>query len=176
MACALTQGYSWAGCDGGPGGIIQIGFSELSNKSGAGSSVPTVTGGVITAWTLATGKVFRKYDVRPETAFFTDNATKDPKTGAYSYAPTVNLTLATLDTTMRQEILLLLQNNLMVITKDNSGVYRLAGYNYGMMVNTATGESGTALQDGRKQVINLVGSETIPMYEVQDSLIATLMP
>lgn len=171
MACDLTQGYSWAGCDGGPGGIAEIGFCELNNKN-----TITIAAGVITAMALQSGKVFRKYVVRPETAFYSDIPTKDPKSGGYSYAPTVNLSLFTMATTMRQEVLLLLQNNLMVITKDNQGIYRLGGYNFGMQLTSGGGEGGVLLQDAPKQVLNLVGVDTVPMYQVQQSLIATIMP
>lgn len=170
--CALTSGYSWVGCDGGPGGIQQIGFCELANK-GAGA---TISAGVITAWTLVATKVFRKYVLRPETAFWSDKGTKDLKTGAYSFAPTVNLTMNSLATTLRQEILLLMQNNLMCIILDNQGVYRVGGYYYGMQLTEADGQGGTAMQDGQKSILNLIGVDTVPMLEVNAGLIAALMP
>lgn len=176
MACALTTGYTFAGCDAGAGGIKQIGFCEMANASGSGSSIPTVTAGVITAWTLATGKVFRKYVPRKNTAYFTDSIVKDPKTGAFSYAPTVQISLYSLATTLRQEVQLLAQNALMIMVLDNQGIYRLLGYNNAMDMTTGDVNSGTALADPQSQVLTFVGNETIPAYEVTSSLIATLMP
>lgn len=178
MACDLTSGYTWVGCDGGPGGVQIVGFCELKNKNtititpGTG---PTGTG-TVTAMALQSGKVFRKYVLCPETAFWTDAATKNPKTGAYSYAPTINVTLNTLAIATRQEILLLLQNNLMAIVTDNQGVSRLLGYNFGLQLTSADAQGGTLIQDGQKSILNLVGVDTVPALVVDPTLIATLMP
>lgn len=172
MACDLTTGYTWAGCDGIPGGIQVVGFLEYQYKG----VTFTVTNGVITAWTPLSAKTFKKYEIRPETGFFTDNAPKDPKTGGYAYAPTVNLTLSTLETTTRREILLLQQNNLIVMTKDNVGKFRVGGFYYGMQLTDLQAASGTLFADGQKSIMNFAGVDTQPMLEMTSALAATLMP
>jgi hypothetical protein len=168
--CPLTSGYDYStGCDVGPGGIKWVAFCETYNKN-----TFTAVAGVVTVFTLQAAKVFRKYIPRKNTAFFTDDYTKDPVSGAYSYKPTINLTTPSLSTPLRQEIQLLGKNPLMAITMDNQGVARLAGYDNVLDMITAPAGSGTTMQEGQKIVMTFQGEETIPMYEVTPGLLAAL--
>lgn len=172
--CPLTSSYNYAaGCDGGPAGLKWIAFVEKYNVDPA--APPAITAGVITSFTLLSTKIFRKYEVRKNTAFFTDNFTKDPLSGAYSYKPSVTLSIFSMITTLRQEVQLLGRNPLVIIAMDNQGIARMLGYNNVMDMITAEAGSGTTMGDGgSKQVLTFTGEETVPAYEVNAATLTSL--
>jgi len=179
MACALTQGYDYAaGCRSFQGGISQALFAPLSDLA----TITVSAAGLVTAMTMKIGKQFRVYNLKPELSFFTDNPTGSSENGTLTYAQSVSVTLLTMEQTYRQEIKLLGQNYLLIIVRDNNGVYRLAGYNGlingvpqgGMELATGEAGGGTLRADGHKQTIVFNGSSDSPMQDVTGSLIATL--
>lgn len=160
--CPLTTGFDLSsGCDVGPGGVQAIYFCETYNKN-----TFTAVAGVVTVMTLQAAKVFRKYVPRKNNAFFTDDATKDPITGGFSYKPTITLPLNSLITTLRQEVQLLLRNPLMIVVKDNQGLYRLFGYDNVMDCTTVGAASGATFGEGQKLNLVFAGEESIPAYEI----------
>lgn len=160
--CPLTTGFDLSqGCDVGPGGVQAIYFCESYNKN-----TFTAVAGVVTVMTLQSAKVFRKYVPRKNNASFSDVATKDPVTGSYSYKSTIILPLNSLTTTLRQEVQLLLRNPLMIVVKDNQGIFRLFGYDNVMDCTTADANSGTTFADGQKLSLTFTGEESIPAYEI----------
>jgi len=172
MACALTSNFTYQGCKGAPGGLTSVYFTEIANLNTA-----TIAAGVITAMTLKTGKLFREYDLTNELSFFSDDFAYSKENGSLVYTPTLSITLLSMLTTLRQEIKLLAQNTLVIITKDNSDtpVYRVLGYYRGMDAITGTAGSGTAMADGQKQVVTFEGKENGPALELTSSLIASLI-
>ena len=174
MACILTSGYSYLGCRGGAGGIKAIYLTEIENNSGTGYTF-TATAGLVTAYTLATGKKYRTYLLDKEMGFYSSNGVYTPGSGTISYEPQIDFTIKKLTTAMIQEIHLVAQNCLTMMVQDINGDYWLFGKENGMDLLTWSAESGTAITDFNGQKLSFKGKEVSPIYKVTSTLIANLI-
>jgi hypothetical protein len=168
VGCALTQDYSF-GCDVGIGGTKECYIIELENVTAF-----TEASGVLTGITKASGKVFRKYQLVQETANFEETITGDRKNGTLFYPQKGSIVLNKQQVAVRNEILLLAKNRLLVIIKDNNGTYRLFGREYGLMLQGGTASTGTAWGDRNGYSLEFTGNELELAPFVQESVIATL--
>ena len=169
MACALTSDIS-LGCRDSKGGIKTIYVTELANKS----TLSANASGVITTFTLSTGKEFFTYNLEKEHASLTETTAYAPENGTVFSEQTLTFTLHKLQTTLRQELSLLIQNRVMVIVLDRNGKYWLLGKNNGMDVTNIESLTGQAFGDNNGYNLTLVGREEDMIQEVDASLIATL--
>lgn len=176
MACALTTSYTYVGCRGGAGGIREVLITEAANVTAY-----TVAANIVTAITLTTGKLFRRYVLDKEMGMFTDNGAYSPASGTIIYEPQIDFTIKHLTTTMQAEIKLLAQNSLIMIVRDGSGatgtsdVYRIFGLERYMDLLTFGTESGTAAADFQGNKLSFKGKEVNFAYEISTSLIAGLL-
>ena len=168
MSCALTTGFT-LDCRNSNGGIEAVYFTESENKA-----TLSATSSVIDTFTLDTGKQFFKYDLRKKTSIFEQNIQVNNENGTVFYEQTLSVKLDKMETTKRNEILLLAQNNLMVIIKDNNGKYWLMGETRGALLNGGKGSTGTAYGDMSGFELTFMGEEAELSKEVDASLIATL--
>ena len=168
MSCALTTGFT-LDCRNSNGGIEAVYFTEIENKA-----TLSATSSVIDTFTLDTGKQFFKYDLRKKTSIFEQNIQVNNENGTVFYEQTLSVKLDKMETTKRNEILLLAQNNLMVIIKDNNGKYWLMGETRGALLNGGKGSTGTAYGDMSGFELTFMGEEAELSKEVDASLIATL--
>lgn len=168
MACALTSDYSF-GCDVGIGGTKELYLIELEN---IGSY--TESSGTLTAITKVTGKVFRKYQLVLETANFGEDITGNRQNGTLFYPQRGTIVINKQNVAVRNEILLLAKNRLVVVIKDNNLTYRLYGREYGMMLLTGAAETGTAWGDRNGYTLNFTSNELELAPFVTDAVIATL--
>lgn len=169
MACALIQGNSIP-CRDSVGGISKLYISEIANKGSL-----TTTSGVITAWTMASGKKFWVYEVESENASFTDTTTVSTENGTKFNEQGGTWTIKQLNSSNRNELDSIAKNRLMVIAKDNNGVYWLLGETNGMDTVTIAATSGKAMGDLNGYTITLIGKEPAPAKEVTASLLTTLV-
>jgi hypothetical protein len=169
MACALTQDIT-LGCRDSVGGIKTIYVTELANKNAI-----TSASGIITAFTLTTGKQFWQYDIEKEVGSVTENIQTSVENGTVFYEQDVTFTLNKVQASLQQEIKLLAQNRVMVIALDRNGKYWLLGENNGCDLQPSTAATGKAMGDFNGYTLNLKGKETAPANEVTSSLIATLI-
>lgn len=166
--CALTSDYNF-GCDVGAGGVKELYLIELENMTAVVES-----SGVITSITKASGKIFRKYQLVLETSTFGEDITGNRQNGTLFYAQRGTIIINKQSVAVRNEILLLAKNNLVVVTLDNNGDYRLYGRENGLRVATGTAETGTAWADRNGYTLNFTGNERELAPFVQSSVIATL--
>ena len=171
MACVLTQGYSFAGCKGGNGGIKQVLFTEYANLVTA----PTLTAGVYTAFALSTGKQFRLYDLDKEMGSANDDLAYTKESSAIVYTHKIGFTIKSFSTAVQLELGLLAKNTLIAIVRDQSDVYRVYGLEKGMDMMTAVNGTGKAYEDASGWELAFESKSTIPAYVVQSSLISTLL-
>lgn len=153
MSCALTTGFT-LDCRNSNGGIEAVYFTEIANKA-----TLTSASGLVSALTLSTGKQFFKYELRKKTSVFEQNIQVNNENGTVFYEQTLSVKLDKLEITKRNEILLLAQNNLMVIIKDNNGVYWLMGETRGALLNGGKGSTGTAYGDMSGFELTFMGEE-----------------
>jgi hypothetical protein len=174
MACVLTSGYTFLGCKAGAGGIKKIYLTEFENNSGTGYAF-TATAGLVTAYTLATGKKYRVYSLDKEMGMFTSPGTYTPASGTISYEPQIDFTIKKLTSTVIQEIQLVAQNVLTMMVEDINGDYWLFGKDQGMDLLTWGTESGMAITDFNGHKLSFKGKEVSPIYKVTSTLIANLI-
>lgn len=172
--CLLTSDFTYLNCIGAVGGIQKVYITEYANLSGAGSTAPTITGNIITAWTLATGKKFRTYLLDQEMGMFTKPLKNISETGAILYEPSVDFTIKSLSITNVTEIHLMAKNYLTMIILDNNGTYWVMGVDRPMKLDTASFESGTKMEDFNGQKLAFKGKELVPIYQLTASLITAL--
>ena len=168
MACALTQGYT-LDCADSVGGIKKIYVTELANKS-----TLTAASGVITAFTLSTGKQFWTYELQKETSNLVENITRNEANGTTFYEQVLQFTIRKMAASLRNEIKLLAQNRVMIIVLDRNGKYWLVGESNGAEMTNSTGATGTAFGDFNGYTLNFRALEEAPMQEVTSGLISTL--
>jgi hypothetical protein len=166
--CALTQDYSF-GCDVGTGGTKEVWLIELENIS-----TMTESSGTLTAITKLAGKIFRKYQLVLETSNFQEDIVGNRQNGTIFYDQKGTIIINKQQVALRNEILLLAKNNLVMIIHDNNDTYRLYGRLYGLRVETGTAATGTAWGDRNGYTLNFTGKEPELSPFVQASVIATL--
>lgn len=169
MACALTQGYT-LDCKDSLGGLKSVYFIEKGNVASV-----TETAGVVTAISLAVGKVFYKYDLVKETSSFTETVTASVQNGTIFYAQELSVILNKLQANTRNEILLLAQNSLVAIAEDRNGKYWLLGKDGGLDISGGTAASGVAAGDRNGYELTFAGQEASLAPEVDSTIIAALV-
>jgi hypothetical protein len=167
MSCALTSGFT-LDCRDSVGGIKAILVAEVKNKG-----TITASAGVITAFTMASGKQFFRYEFRKQTGSFTETIVTNDENGTLFYEQSITAQLSRLEATKRNELFLLAKNNVMVIVEDRNGKYWLMGQEDGMVLSGA-GQTGTAMGDFNGYQLTFTGAEEIPALEVGSGLIAAL--
>ena len=168
MACALTQDYSF-GCDVGNGGLKELYLIELENVASY-----TESSGTLTAITKVSGKVFRKYQLVQETATFDEAITGNLQNGTLYYDQTGVIVINKQSVAVRNEILLLAKNRLVVVTIDNNDINKLYGRVHGVRLQTGSAATGTAWGDRNGYTLNLSGKEKELAPFVATAVIATL--
>lgn len=166
--CALTSDYSF-GCDVGIGGTKEVYLIELENISSY-----TESSGTLTAITKVSGKIFRKYQLVLETANFEEDIQGNRQNGTLFYPQKGTIIINKQNVAVRNEILLLAKNRLVMVIKDNNLTYRLLGREYGLMLQTGTATTGTAWGDRNGYTLNFTGNELELAPFVADAVISTL--
>lgn len=168
MACALTQGYTFDCKDniGGLKAVWFIGWNDISSI--------TETSGTVTAITKASGKVFYKYQLVRNTSSFTENIAGSIENGTVVYNQELTIIINKMQVSMRNEILLLGQNNMMAVVEDQNGRYWLAGRYNGLDLLSGSSSTGTAQADRNGYTLTFSGGEKEMAPAVASAVIATL--
>lgn len=168
MPCSLTQDFN-LDCRDAIGGLKIVYFIETSNISAIVDA-----SGVVTTITKATGKIFRKYALIRDTSNFTDTLTVSEANGTVFAAETLEVIINKMQANTRNEIMLLARTNLTAVVGDNSGKYFMLGREFGLVLATGTGATGTAWGDRNGYTLSFAGNERELAYEVSSAAVATL--
>jgi hypothetical protein len=168
MACALTQDYSFS-CDVGAGGLKELYLIELENVS-----TVTESSGTLSAITKASGKIFRKYQLVQDTATAEESIVGNLQNGTLYYAQKVTVIINKQNVAVRNEILLLAKNRLVVVTVDNNDTYRVYGWDKGLRLNEGSAATGTAWGDRNGYTLTFSGNQSQLAYFTTSGVIATL--
>lgn len=166
--CALTSDYSF-GCDVGAGGTIECWIIEQGNISSY-----TESSGTLTAITKVAGKVFRKYQLVLETANFEEDIAGNRQNGTVAYEQKGTIIINKQNVAVRNEILLLAVNTLVIVLHDQNDTYRLFGRVNGLRLEGGSAATGTALADRNGYTLNFTGKEAALAPFVSSSVISTL--
>jgi hypothetical protein len=141
MPCILTQGLN-LDCRSNFGGVKEVYVMEFENATAI-----TETAGVITAITKATGKKFWKYNLIAHTGEGEETNAINRENGTSSNKQMVKFPINKMTTSVRNELLLLAQNRLLIVVVDENGSPWLYGRNYGMMMESWAAKTGRVLGD-----------------------------
>lgn len=167
MPCALTQGYA-LDCRKSYGGIKTLWVIELAN-----ATLTVSAGNVVTAVVLLATKFWQKYELVLETAESAATGTHSREMGTSSFAHTVKFPINQRTTSVRNELLLLSQNRLLIVEEDNNGVRWLHGRLNGMMLDSETHKSGTKYSDRNGSELSFSGVEKEQPLEVSAAIVTS---
>lgn len=152
------------------GGIVE---AYAINKEHIGEM--TLTEGVVSAITLATGEKFKTFSFARNTGSMTSTYTSDPATGVRYVTTDLVLQFNRMETAKRVEIMALAQNELCLVVKDANGKYWLLGKDEPVMATGAEGVTGTARGDRNGYSITLQDTSLEMPYEVDAKAISALV-
>ena len=162
MACTQTLAGLVNDCATSMGGIAE---AYIANREDV--SQVTVSEDKITAITMAESAKFKKYYFRPGTGSFTSTLNVDPANGVNYVSTDIAFQFTRMETTKRVEMAALSVGDLVIIVKDNNGVYWYFGYDNPVTASAGDGQSGTARTDGNRYSITLQDNANTWPYEVE---------
>jgi hypothetical protein len=166
MSCSLTSGFV-LDCKDSVGGVKAI---HLINFAATGF---TVSGGEVTATTIASGSVYT-YEMPKGVGSMTTTTNVSQENGTVFNQTDVVARLRKLATTKRNELKLLSQNRVFCIVEDNNSTYWLVGKEYGCDITAMTSETGTAMGDNYGYNFTLSAIESESPYKLQVSVVTAL--
>lgn len=170
MPCLLTKGFA-LDCLGAVGGIKEIYITELANKASI-----TASGGVISAFTLSTGKQFWTYALDKEDSEWIETETNGgAETGTLFYEQVLTFTMKKMDSSKRAEIRLLAVNRVMIIIKDANDNYLLMGETGAFKVGTNEARTGKAMSDFNGYNMAFTAKEPISAQFINAGVIPALL-
>lgn len=165
-------------CDGSVGGlrtIYAIPFESATLTYGTGTASGYVTGlsiGAVNGLTCS----FVEVQVNKDSSSYTEEGNIDLVNGTTLYTVTLSAMIGRRDVAKRNAIMMLAagQQELLLVLKDNNGLYWLMGSGNGANL-TGVGEgSGQAKADNSKYSLTFTSEENEMMYELDPALVITL--
>jgi len=158
MACLLTQGFT-VGCKDSTGGIVELYFGNYV----AGMTITANATGTVTS---LTGTTVYKYEAVKQTSSTTEAIQVSVENGTVVYNPVVVFALNKSEQTKRNEVKLLAQAKMIIISKDQNGKYWLFGKANGMDMTEGSANSGLAFADRNGYDLTFGGFEPEPATEI----------
>lgn len=171
MACSNISAGVLNGCSSNQGGLEAI---FIANGKVADFSE---TDGVVTSIAVGSAALgpsdFFKFEVPRQTSSISETATGDVSQGTVTYLQTAVMVLNQLQASTRNQLKLMFEaTDMVVVAKDNNGVYWSIGLSRGAYGQTATTTSGVAYQDRSGYEITIEGMEPSPMFQVTSSIVS----
>lgn len=161
MSCTQILSGIQVDCEPSMGGLKVVHIANSSDVTDF-----EVTDGQITSITMASGKTFKTYSFRRNTASMTSTLSVDPANGT-SVATDVALSFLKQDTQKRLEISALSIGELVMLVTDANGRTWFLGKDMPVMASAGGAESGTAYTDGNRYTITLQDNSKDYPYEVK---------
>lgn len=168
MACALTQGYN-LDCKDNFGGVKVVYIMEYE----AATTITQLLG-VVTSITKATTKKFYKYNLVAHTGEGDEAIAVSRENGTVTNKQMVKFPINKMSVSVRNEILLLSQNRLLIVVVDENGTGWLYGKDYGMVPATITAKTGKALADRNGYELAFESDEKYLAPSVDSATLLTL--
>lgn len=168
MACALTQGYT-LDCRDNAGGMKAAWMIEFANVTGVTSAA-----GIVSAIAKANNARFWKYEQIRGNAEAKEDIEQNEGNGVTVYNQAVTLILTKMQASLRNEIVLLAKNYLVMVVQDRNDKYWLYGWTEGLILATGGAGTGKAGTDLNGYTLNFTGQQTALALEVSSSVITTL--
>lgn len=166
MACNQTLAGIARDCVSALGGVAEVLIANASDVTAI-----TVTDGVISAITMASGKKFQRYSFRPQTAEATSTLNRSSENGTAYITTELAMQFHKQDTAKRIEIEALIHGELIAIYKDNNGKYWAMGTERPAEATAAPGNTGKAFGDFNGYGVTVQSNEGTYPPEVSASII-----
>lgn len=161
MSCVQTLNGIQVDCEPSMGGLKVV---YIANSADIESF--KITDGQITTITMVSGKTFKTYSFRRNTASMTSTLNVDPANGT-SVATDVVLSFLKQDTQKRIEISALSIGELVLMVQDANERYWFLGKDMPVMASAGGAESGTTYTDGNRYTITLQDNSKDYPYEIK---------
>lgn len=161
MSCVQTLNGIQVDCEPSMGGLKVV---YIANSADIEDYV--ITDGQITAINMVSGKTFKTYSFRRNTASMTSTLNVDPANGT-SVATDVVLSFLKQDTQKRIEISALSIGELVLMVQDANERYWFLGKDMPVMASAGGAESGTVYTDGNRYTITLQDNSKDYPYEIK---------
>lgn len=155
-------------CSSNIGGISKVWIAGYKEGSAAFAPEDTNKEGQITGFSETEGhKIdWKPFAFRKGAASMTKTATIDNANGISYITTELVINFSRMETTKRIEMQALLLDDVMVIVKDNNGVYWFLGYDEPVNANAGGGQTGQAKTDANQYTITLKDESHELPYEV----------
>ena len=153
MSCNLIQGNE-INCRDSVGGVEAIYIANFSNVQSY-----TASSGVVSAITMVPGTRFYTFQLEKENATYENKMNGSLENGTTFFDSTLTFTMKKLSASMKNSIKTLGQSRLVVIVKDNNGVYFVMGLTKGADCLESTMTSGKAYGDMNGATMTITGKE-----------------
>ena len=169
MACNIPAGFTYDCAD------AQGGLDVIYMANGPVESF-TESAGEITAITVGGSALvpadWFKFETPRQTSSITETITPSQENGTVTYQQDITMIFNKMTAAKRNEILLMAQNQeLIVVAKDNNGLFFSIGIERGAYMTAGTSVSGVAYADRNGYELTITGMEKDPMYTVLSSII-----
>jgi hypothetical protein len=157
MSCAITEGFA-LDCRDSVGGIQALYIIAKANVTAY-----TAASGTVSAITKSS--VFYKYELEEENSMAQSVMTGNRQNGTLFFAQEVTAIFQKLTYQTRDKLKTLGKNRLVIIVKDNNGKFWIMGKDRGLMINTSTAATGTAMGDLNGTTVVFGGNEPDDWFE-----------
>ena len=171
MACTIIEGRQ-IDCRDSVGGVAEIYIAEYTNVNQAAI---IASSGSITAMNCLPGKKFYTFQVEKGNAQFDEKPIVSVDNGTNYTEQTLTFNMKKLSAAMRNDLMTISQNRLLVIVKDNNGLFRLAGQVGGLDLSDATASTGKAFGDLNGVTLTLKGMEPVMANYISSAIVTTLL-
>lgn len=162
MGCMSINGVSYDLCDSSIGGIKKVAIYE---KSGLDLTGMTVTDGEITA--LTASEAGFNYSFLKDNSNWVESINGDGILASVHFAPTVTLVFRKMSNTLRNEIMQLVKDYVVIFITDSNDVTWAIGTDRGLSLSaSAGGQSGSKLEELNGETLVFTGTETYKAYTV----------
>lgn len=170
MPCIQTLSGLAKDCAANMGGIVEVMIANFADVTGV-----TISDGIVSAVSMATDAKFKKYSFAKNTGSLTSTYNIDAASGVKYVTSDLLLQFNRMETTKRVEITALSLGDLAVIVKDANGKYWYLGKDEPVNASAGDGQTGTARGDANRYTITLQDESLEMPYEVDDTIIPSIV-
>lgn len=171
MACSNISAGIALDCNESNGGIEKIYIANGPVQS-ITLDAPGFVDSITVAGSPLTPADFYEFEVPRQTSSLTETHTVSQTNGTLFYDQALTMVFNKMEADKRNQLLLMAQaTNMVVIAKDNNGIYWSIGLERGAYMTAGSSVSGTAYGDRNGYEITISGAELNPTYEVDSSIV-----
>lgn len=175
--CAISSGIA-LDCRSAIGGLEKVYITNLANAEVTYDLTSGTTCEIATIYkdgvAIPTNQWF-VFEVPKQSSNFTENAIVNQANNTLYFEQVVALVFSKLQCDIRNQMLLLAQNTkLLVVVKDNNGLYWSVGLIRGAELTAGVSQTGTAYSDLSGYNVTLTGYETEPTFLIDATTVLGL--